>query len=148
MKKILISILSGLLLFTLAACAASTPTAPSGFMAGTPQSAPAETNAAAATASPTDAPAAAATAEPTAALPEVELTVITDQYCRVSPNITALGTGHFTAGEVMAALGINYTHDFFYIANPDLPGEYCWIWNNYVFIDGDFTSLPVIDSSN
>jgi hypothetical protein len=148
MKKFLLAVLSGIFLFALAACTASTPAVQSGFMEGTSPSAPMETTVAAEITSPTVEPTAVATAEPTAALPEVTLTVITDQYCRVSPDINTTGTGHFVAGETMPALGQNYTHDFFYIANPDLPGEYCWIWDNYVFTDGDHYSLPVVDSSN
>jgi hypothetical protein len=82
--------------------------------------------------------------EPTGTAAPVILTVISTQYCQASPQSGALGVGHFDTGAEITALGRDAAMEYFYIENPDKPGEYCWIWNNFVLVNGEAFTLPVV----
>lgn len=148
MKKLVLSVMALVVVFSLAACSSTSTTAtadvPGGM--GTPPAMPlVTTEAPTETAAPTAEPTVAPTVEPTATLEPVALTIISAQYCLASPDSTAIGVGHFDTGETITALGRDASFDYYYIENPDIPGGYCWIWDNYVLVNGNYSLLPIID---
>jgi hypothetical protein len=101
-----------------------------------------------ATAAPTIEPSVDTTAASTAAaLPDVKLTAIFATFCRTNPDDYSTGVGYLAANAEVKALGRTADNQYFYLENPDSPGTYCWIWNDYVMIDGLAYDLPVIDTT-
>lgn len=158
-KSGMIIILVAISALILTACsstsAASTPPGPmSGTpMSGTPMSAPlgmTETTATvAATAEPTETSAPTSTPAPTLTPTPVtvDLTVISAIGCVNKPSESAAFAGVMDTGAVLQALGRNEANNFYYIENPSVAGGHCWIWNNYVLINGISSDLPVVESN-
>lgn len=147
MKKFITFGFSIMMILTLAACSAGTPTLPAGGPNGTMPAAQATTVVAAtatteptATTAPTDTPA------PTATPETVTLTVISGIMCQAKPDYNSTRTGYLETGAVLTALGRNSDTTYFYIENPTVPGGYCWVWTNYVLINGLAYNLPIVDS--
>jgi hypothetical protein len=52
--------------------------------------------------------------------------------------------GALLEGETAEIHGINPDGNFWYIENPDSPGEYCWITAAYAQVTGDTSQVPVL----
>ena len=74
----------------------------------------------------------------------VNLTVISGIGCVNGPSESAAFAGVVKTGAVLTALGRNEANTFYYIENPSVDGGHCWVWNNYVLINGISSDLPVM----
>ncbi len=82
-----------------------------------------------------------ATFTPTPAKPMVSVSV--DTNCRTGPGDAYDRVGALMAGESAEVLARDPYTQFWYIPNPDRPGDYCWVWGQYATVTGDTASLPV-----
>ncbi len=78
---------------------------------------------------------------PTPIVPMITVSVPTN--CRIGPGIPYDMVGALLPGEVAQVLAVDPTHQFFYIPNPDSPGDYCWVWAHYATITGSTNLLPI-----
>ncbi len=164
-KSFKIVVIIMMLALTLSACSSSTQTAanqgnpPSGDMQGTPPAgAPQGGDTAAAPATDATAPVAATIAATETSTPEptsaptatatpvtVDLTVISAIGCVAGPSESAAFAGYLKTGAELTALGRNASNTFYLIDNPSSEGNQCWVWNNYVLINGISSDLPVVE---
>jgi len=164
-KSVKIVIIVTLLALALAACSSTSQTSstqgnpPSGQMQGTPpagapqsgDTAAAPLTDATATVAATSATTETATPEPTAAPTAtatpvtVNLTVISAIGCVAGPSESAAFAGVLKTGAELTALGRNASNTFYLIDNPSSDGNQCWVWNNYVLINGISSDLPVVE---
>jgi hypothetical protein len=94
------------------------------------------------TASPTGT--STATAEPTATATQVpRISVSENTNCRQGPATSYLFEGVLAVGDSAEVLARGDVPDYWYIANPQKPGEGCWLWGEYAQIDGNTDALPV-----
>jgi hypothetical protein len=148
MKKFIFIGLIVILMVSLTACAAKSPSLPAGAPNGTMpvmQTTVASTTEPAtleptATAAPTNTP------EPTATPVNVKLTVIHGIMCQAKPNYNSTRIGYLETGAVFTALGRDADTEYFYIENPTVKDGYCWVWTNYVLINGIAYDLPIVES--
>lgn len=80
-------------------------------------------------------------AAPTSSFPIVS--VSTDTNCRIGPGQVYQLKGALLVGEKADIVARDPSGYFWYIENPDKPGEFCWLWGNYAAIEGDTSKLPV-----
>lgn len=78
---------------------------------------------------------------PTPVVPSIRVSVPTN--CRVGPGIPYDIDGALLVGEMAQVLAVDPTRSFWYIPNPDSPGDYCWVWGQYATISGPTLGLPV-----
>lgn len=78
---------------------------------------------------------------PTPVVPSIKVSVPTN--CREGPGIPYNISGALLVGETAQVLAVDPTRNFWYIPNPDHPGEYCWVWGQYATISGSTFALPV-----
>lgn len=78
---------------------------------------------------------------PTPVVPSITVSVPTN--CREGPGIPYNITGALLVGELAQVIAVDPTHNFWYIPNPDHPGDYCWVWGQYATISGPTYLLPV-----
>jgi hypothetical protein len=72
----------------------------------------------------------------------VSVTVNTN--CRFGPGLVYEYLGALLEGETAEIHGVNPGGNFWYIENPDNPGEYCWITASYAVVTGDTSQVPVL----
>jgi hypothetical protein len=148
-KTILIIFIASLLIISLAACASqnsSTPGAsgnpPSGTLpAGGPMDATAVEDTA--TTEPTAAPTATATPQPTATPVTFEATVITSIMCQTGPGENYERYDYLKQGETLLTFGRDADTNYFLIEAPNKAGTTCWVWKNYVTVEGNGYTLPI-----
>ena len=73
--------------------------------------------------------------------PSVQVSV--DTNCRSGPGKSYTWLGALMVGEEAVITGKDPSGIYWYIANPDLEGAYCWIWGFYATISGNTTPLPI-----
>ncbi len=78
---------------------------------------------------------------PTPIIPMITVSVPTN--CRDGPGLPYDMTGALLPGEKAQVLAVDPTRMFWYIPNPDSPGDYCWVWGQYATIVGGTYMLPV-----
>ncbi len=78
---------------------------------------------------------------PTPVVPSITVSVPTN--CREGPGIPYDIVGALLVGEMAQVIAVDPTHNFWYIPNPDYPGEYCWVWGQYATLSGPTIGLPV-----
>ncbi len=78
---------------------------------------------------------------PTPVVPMITVSVPTN--CRIGPGIPYDIVGALLPGEFAQVLAVDPTHAFYYIPNPDSPGDYCWVWGRYATITGSTNLLPI-----
>ncbi len=96
---------------------------------------PSPTSSATSTLPPTETP--TPTPEP------VYLGVSAPTNCRVGPGVRYQKTGTLLIEATAEVFAKSSTLKFWYIANPDRLGEYCWLWGEYASVEGDAEVLPV-----
>jgi hypothetical protein len=82
------------------------------------------------------------TLTPTPAVPMASVTLNTN--CRFGPGLVYEYLGALLEGETAEIHGVNPGGNFWYIENPDQPGEYCWITAAYALVTGDTSQVPVL----
>jgi hypothetical protein len=87
------------------------------------------------TLTPTDA------ATPTPAPPGIHVTG--DTFCRFGPGDVYDALGILNTDQESIILAEDPTGSFWFIQNPDNPGENCWVWGNYATPEGPTEQLPV-----
>jgi hypothetical protein len=64
-------------------------------------------------------------------------------YCRTGPGDIYESRGILNTDQDSELIAKDPTGSFWYIVNPDQPGENCWIWGNYATPEGPTDQLPV-----
>ena len=75
--------------------------------------------------------------------PTVKVSVTTN--CRTGPGVGYTRISSLSAGQQARVVGRNPTYPYWIIRDPWGTGSSCWLWNNYASVQGDTSSLPVID---
>lgn len=81
------------------------------------------------------------TQTPTPDAPSVS--VSGDTYCRFGPGDVYEALGILNTDQESELIAKNPSGTFWFIENPDNPGERCWIWGNYATPQGPTEGLPV-----
>lgn len=104
---------------------------------------------------PTATPGASETPEPTATIsptPSATFTPTSDApllyisentNCRTGPGAVYDWLTVLLSGDESALVAKDPTEKYWYIQNPDKPGDYCWLWGRYATPEGDTETLPV-----
>ncbi|MEW5872724.1 MAG: hypothetical protein AB1894_25925 [Chloroflexota bacterium] len=74
--------------------------------------------------------------------PRIVATV--DTNCRLGPQAEYTRLGFLLTGQESTVHGRNDSGTWWYIANPNRPGEYCWVWTETTVVTGDTSTLPII----
>ena len=113
---------------------------------GIPVTGPAtDTPTATITASPTASPTITYTPTPiftaTPTVPLISVSVPTN--CRVGPGKVYQRVGALLVGEFAQIYGRDSAGNYWYIANPDVSGGFCWLWGEYATLAGNTFALPI-----
>ena len=81
------------------------------------------------------------TLTPTPSTPHISVSVNTN--CRTGPGDVYPRVGGLLVGQSAEVLARDPSGLFWYIPNPQRPGQSCWVWGQYATITGDTASLPV-----
>jgi hypothetical protein len=73
--------------------------------------------------------------------PSVQVTV--DTNCRSGPGKAYTWLGALMVGEEAVVAGKDPSGAYWYIENPDLEEEFCWIWGFYAVTSGNTAPLPI-----
>lgn len=76
----------------------------------------------------------------TPAVPMVSVT--TNTNCRTGPGAIYDYRGALLVGETAEVVARSSVGDYWYIVNPDNPGEFCWLWGEYAVPVGNTAVLP------
>ncbi|PWB74257.1 MAG: hypothetical protein C3F07_08180 [Anaerolineales bacterium] len=74
-------------------------------------------------------------------IPLISVSVPTN--CRVGPGKVYDRVGALLVGEVTEVYGRDVTGSYWYVRNPDDPGEFCWLWGEYATLSGNTLVLPI-----
>lgn len=83
-----------------------------------------------------------ATPTPTPPPPMARVSLATN--CRGGPGSTYRFVMSLQPGQVAAVTAKSTVDNYWFIANPDQPNEYCWLWGEYATVEGDVSTLPVL----
>src|SRR5574340_48875 len=103
---------------------------PTASQTPSPSITPSPTESATATVSPTP----LVINTPTPIVPMISVSVATN--CRSGPGKAYSIEGALMVGEVAQVMGRDPTANYWYIPNPDEPGDYCYVWGQYATISG------------
>ncbi len=92
-----------------------------------------------ATAEPSETP--TVTATPTPEAPAAQLTENTN--CRTGPLAIYDLIATYLTGKVLEITGRNAESEYWYVADPDVPGRECWLWGRYAQVSGNVAAVPV-----
>jgi hypothetical protein len=79
----------------------------------------------------------------TEGLPTISANVSTN--CRYGPDPVFKILGYLLEGETSEVHGKDKYGYWWYIANPDVPGGFCWVWTETTVVEGDTSALPYIE---
>lgn len=77
----------------------------------------------------------------TPSVPQISVSVPTN--CRVGPGKAYGRVGALLVGEVTQVYGRDLVGNYWYVANPDVTGGFCWLWGEYATLAGNFQTLPI-----
>jgi hypothetical protein len=77
----------------------------------------------------------------TPSVPLISVSVATN--CRTGPGKAYDRVGALLVGEVTEVYGRDALANYWYVANPDKDGEFCWLWGEYATLSGNIQALPV-----
>lgn len=80
----------------------------------------------------------ASTATP--AVPMISVTTSTN--CRTGPGAIYAYRGALLVGESAEIVARSTVGNYWYVVNPDNPGEFCWLWGEYGVVTGNTSVLP------
>ncbi len=78
--------------------------------------------------------------------PTMEFTLITVSVatnCRVGPGKVYPMVGALLVGETARVYARNSLGNYWYIRNPDIPSDFCWVWGEFATVLGPSMLLPV-----
>lgn len=78
---------------------------------------------------------------PTPVIPLISVSVPTN--CRVGPGKVYQMVGALLVGETAEVFARDPTGNYWYIRNPDLTNQFCWVWGQYATLVGNTVALPV-----
>src|SRR6202142_1521660 len=78
---------------------------------------------------------------PTPFLPQISVSIPTN--CRTGPGSAYPQVGALLVGKTVQVYARDPSGMFWYIQNPDRPGEFCWVWGQYATITGLTYILPM-----
>ena len=133
-RSIITIVAAACLALPLAACAAK----PTQVMVP-PTATPIPTTEPSATATVTSTPAPTPTATPIT----FESTVITSIMCQTGPGEDYTRIGYLKEGEVYTTYARDSGNNYFLISFPGDSSKTCWVWKNYIRVDGNSYTLPV-----
>jgi hypothetical protein len=73
-------------------------------------------------------------------IPMVSVSINTN--CRTGPGISYDLRGALLVGETEEIVAISTAPNYWYITNPDRPGEFCYLWGEYATVVGETQALP------
>lgn len=88
------------------------------------------------TPSPTLEPTLSATPDFTATPLTATISVSVDTNCRTGPGAIFERVGILLVGETAEIVGREPRGEYWYIRNPDMGSEFCWVWGEYATISG------------
>lgn len=74
-------------------------------------------------------------------VPLISVTVNTN--CRVGPGKAYDRIGALLVGETTQIYGRDLAGNYWYVANPDVSGGFCWLWGEYATLAGNTLTLPI-----
>jgi hypothetical protein len=74
-------------------------------------------------------------------VPQISVSVPTN--CRVGPGKAYPNSGALLVGEVAQVFAGDPTGKYWYIANPDEPGDFCWVTGEFATLSGPTNLLPI-----
>ena len=77
---------------------------------------------------------------PTPLAPRIRVSENTN--CRSGPAANYDFVGALLVGQVAEVAARSTVPDYWYIHNPDRPGEFCWLWGEFATLEGDPGPLP------
>lgn len=93
---------------------------------------------------PTPAPTHTSAPSPTPTEISARVSVTKNTNCRTGPSTDYAVKTTLPAGTEVEVLGRNTGSDFYYVQDPNDPGEGCWIWSQLAaIISGEIVMLPV-----
>lgn len=92
------------------------------------------------TKSPTTLPTSSWTPTRTPLPPAVSVSLATN--CRSGPGDTFPFLGVLESDETTEVLGRSSLPEYWYVANPDQPGDNCWLWAGNATVEGEIDQLP------
>jgi hypothetical protein len=90
---------------------------------------------------PTSSATATSTLTPTPEIAQISVSVATN--CRNGPGKIYGYKSALLVGQVAQVLARDPTGKYWYIPNPESPGEFCWVWGQYATITGNTLALPI-----
>lgn len=78
---------------------------------------------------------------PTTMVPMISVSIPTN--CRSGPGKDYEVDGGLLVGETAQVYARDPSGHYWYIPNPDSPGDFCWVWDEYATFSGLTSSLPV-----
>ncbi len=66
-----------------------------------------------------------------------------DTNCRFGPDPSWEVTGYLLVGDESTVHGKSPNGYWWYIENPDVQGDFCWVWTETTVVEGDIDSIPV-----
>ena len=93
------------------------------------------------TPSPTTTPTLAVIASPTLVVPMMSVSVATN--CRRGPGKLYPIVGALLVGETAQVYARDPSGNYWYIPNPESPGDRCWVWGEYATLSGFTSALPM-----
>ncbi len=76
----------------------------------------------------------------TSSVPMVSVSINTN--CRTGPGRSYDYRGALLVGETEEVVALSTFPNYWYITNPDKPGEFCYLWGRYASVVGDTQALP------
>lgn len=74
----------------------------------------------------------------------VQLSVTRPTHCRAGPGKSYEIVGSLLVGMKVPVIGRDPTSQYWYIPNPYVFTEYCWVWGEYAEFEGNQILLPVV----
>ncbi len=76
----------------------------------------------------------------TPSIPMISVSVNTN--CRMGPGRAYDYRGALLVGETEEVVALSTLPNYWYITNPDIPGDFCYLWGEYATVEGDTQLLP------
>ncbi len=64
--------------------------------------------------------------------------------CREGPDTDYAIVGHFQRGQTSEVLGTNTYQTWWYIKNPENLEQYCWVWGDTTYVEGETSDVRVV----
>ncbi|HMR99971.1 MAG TPA: SH3 domain-containing protein [Anaerolineales bacterium] len=95
------------------------------------------------TSAPTDTPTLTPTIEFTTTPEKPMISVAVDTFCRIGPGKEYEKVGILLVGETTEIVGRHATGKYWYVRNPDVGAEFCWMSGEYAMLTGNYAMLLV-----